>query len=248
MDFNLQDFRWPCDIGFRVEVHDTNHRLRNCTFDDDGNMIPRDLFRSADSQACFDHLRWQRPGGPFISFFTTWSAALQRRQWVIDRGATSPVIVAVYLRELLSVYDAYGIARALNLPDPNASLNEVLLHGGIAANSSRILAMFHGQTALENIALSTEGLVVMIRIPGDFILGVQTTMHVGTGYQLDCTERLEQEVYARTGARAYIKVLLLMLTMGNISYMSEIDTYDGSIVISWPLTGVQWRMEPPATG
>ncbi|KAH7112663.1 hypothetical protein EDB81DRAFT_826995 [Dactylonectria macrodidyma] len=106
MAFDLQTFRRPCDIGFRVEVHDADHPRRNCTFDPGGNMRARDPSHTGDAQACLDHLRWRRSGGPFISFFTNWNAALRRQRWMIEQeqGATEVLIVAVWLKGLPGVW------------------------------------------------------------------------------------------------------------------------------------------------
>lgn len=108
-------------------------------------MRARDPSRAGDAQACLDHLRWRRSEGPFISFFTNWNAALRRQQWMIEQeqGATEVLIVAVWLKGLPVVYDAFSIADALNIESPNRFLHEVLIYGGISADRYRILAILY---------------------------------------------------------------------------------------------------------
>lgn len=132
--------------GMSHWVHDVHHPRRNCTFDQLGNMRARNPSRSADARACLDHLSWRRPGGPFISFFTSWNAALHWRQWMIKQGATEVVIVAVWLEGLPGIYDAFMMARALGFKNQRLDrfLYEVLVYGGVSADSYRVLAMFHG--------------------------------------------------------------------------------------------------------
>jgi hypothetical protein len=87
MTFNLQNHRWLCDIGFRVEVHDTYHYHQSSTFDREGNMVARHSDRQADRQSCNDHLHQRRRAGLFMSFFRTWHAALQRWKQMKKEGA-----------------------------------------------------------------------------------------------------------------------------------------------------------------
>lgn len=97
MPFNLDACRRECGVAFRVEAHDDHHLRQNCTFDDDGNMKPRDPWCKNIAQAYKNHLSWKRVGTPFISFFTNWNAALRRRQWMLEQGARKVLIVAVWL-------------------------------------------------------------------------------------------------------------------------------------------------------
>ncbi|WKT53773.1 hypothetical protein QSH57_004357 [Fusarium oxysporum f. sp. vasinfectum] len=240
MAFNLQEFHWPCDIGFRVEVHN-NHHLRNCTFDEHGNMIARNPSRPGDAQACRDHLMWQGPGGPFVSFFTNWNAALQRRQWMIKHGATEVVIVAVWLKELPGIYDAFAIARVLGLKKLNVFLYEVLIHGRISADSYRILAMFHGIQSTVDVALCVDRMAMMAEMPGDFIGGVQARTLVCIRHLPKATDRLRDEMYARTGTRDDAKFLPLALSIANVAYSCELNA--AGTVITCPSAGLGWRTE-----
>lgn len=96
MAFDLQDYRCQRNIGFRVEAHG-----QNCTFDDDGNMVARNPWRTGDAQACSDHLRWEPREGPFISFFTSWNAALKRQQLMLRRGAEDIVDMGLAMKIVL---------------------------------------------------------------------------------------------------------------------------------------------------
>ncbi|WXC51015.1 hypothetical protein QX201_010720 [Fusarium graminearum] len=181
MAFNLQGYHRPCDIGFRVESHG-NHRLQNCRFDEHGDIIARDPLRPGNAQACRDHLLWKRRGGPFVSFFTDWNAALRRRKWVVEEGATQVVIVAIWLKGLSGIYDAFEIANSLGLKKPGKPdlfRHEVLIHGGISADSYRILAMFPGVQPTVDIALCVPNMTMMVEVPRDFIAGVQVNTLMG---------------------------------------------------------------------
>ncbi|KAH7199208.1 hypothetical protein BKA60DRAFT_583176 [Fusarium oxysporum] len=243
MAFNLQEFHWPCDIGFRVEVHN-NHRLQNCTFDENGNMIARNPSRPGDAQACRDYLLWQRPGGPFVSFFTNWYAALRRRQWMIEQGATEVVIVAVWLKELSRIYDAFAIARVLGLEKvdkPDLFLYEVLIHGEISADSYRILAMFRGIQPTVDIALCVHKMNMMVEVPGDFIVGVQVRTFICTRRLPDLTVKLGDEIYMHTGRSDDAKLFPLVLSMANLAYLYEANA--AGTVITCPSAGLGWRIE-----
>ncbi|KAI8648836.1 hypothetical protein NCS56_01499600 [Fusarium sp. Ph1] len=243
MAFDLQTFRRACDIGFRVEVHDADHPRRNCTFDQGGNMRARDPSRTGDAQACLDHLRWWRLEGPFISFSTNWNTALRRRRRMIEQeqGATEVLIVAVWLKGLPGVYDAFSIADALNIESPDRFLHEVLIHGGISADSYRILAILHGIQTTEDVALSVDGMAMMANMPGDFIAGVQRTTLIGIRQLPDPTDRLRDEIYALTGTRDDAKFLLLTLSIANIAYFCESDA--AATTITCPFVGLGWRID-----
>ncbi|KID90370.1 hypothetical protein MAJ_10966, partial [Metarhizium majus ARSEF 297] len=265
MDFDLQAFRRPCAIGFRVEVHDQGHRFQNCTFQGQhGNMRAHDHLRVADRQTCLYHLRGRpedpcycrRPkedcvcnrwwtGSPLISFFTNWNAALRRRQRMIDEGATEVLIIAVWLKGLPGVYDAYSIASALDLRNNNnldPFLHEVWIHGGISADSYRILAMFHGTDNLEELALRVDGLTMMVWIPGGFIHAARARTYNG---RPDATDTLRNEIQARTGIIDNTKFLHLALSIGNVSYTVQ-NNNASTEIIAWPFGGMNWRVAPIA--
>lgn len=201
MTFDLQSCRRRCSVGFRVEVLDVRHPRRNCTFDQHGNMGARNPSRSADARACFDHLSWRGSGGPFISFFTNWNAALHRRQRMIEQGATEVVIVAVWLEGFPGIYDAFMMARALGFGNQQLDpfLYEVLVYGGVSADSYRVLAMFHGIQPREGVALSVDGLTMMAEMPGDFVAGVPNRTRNGIRHRPNLTDKLRDEVHTHIG-------------------------------------------------
>ncbi|KAL6791965.1 hypothetical protein J3E68DRAFT_57605 [Trichoderma sp. SZMC 28012] len=236
MAFDLQNYRCQRNIGFRVEADG-----QNCTFDDDGNMVARNPWRTGDAQACSDHLRWRPREGPFISFFTSWNAALRRRQWMLNNGAREVIIVAVWLKGLPLVYDAWRIARDLNLNNLHRFENEVLVHGGIPADSYRILAIFHGKGNIKEAALHLEGLNTTVEVPGEFIDGVSIKKNIGGKH--DAAELLRDELYTHTGTRDDAKFIPLVLCMANLTYDRKVDDNTGAmILVSFgPFGGIGWR-------
>lgn len=250
MRFDVESFRRRCAIAFRVEVHDQGHYFRNCTFyDRNGNMRAHNPQRNSDTQACLDHLLpWQRKhcfrcrqageplcqrckGSPFISFFTDWNAALRRRQRMIDEGAKEVLIVAVWLQDLPGIYDAFSIAQALGLQNLDPFLKEIWVHGGISADSYRILAIFPGTKITEEVALRVNRLTMMVQMPGGFLRGVRTWSHNGVQFRPDATDALQEEIQSCTGIVSNVKFPHLALSIGDVSY-SEND--DGSLKIIWP--------------
>ncbi|KAL7959981.1 hypothetical protein V8C34DRAFT_277926 [Trichoderma compactum] len=190
MAFDLQTYRCQRSIGFRVEVHDENHPYQNCTFND-GDMIARNPWRTGDAQACRDHFRWgSRRRGPFISFFTSWKAALRRQQLMLSRGAEEVDIVAVWLNGLSLAYDAFRIARDLGLDNLEWFRNEVLVHGAIYADSYRILAILPGNGNTKEAALHIDGLNRTVEIYQESLLmgSASGGILVGSLMQLNCFE------------------------------------------------------------
>ncbi|KAL7909476.1 hypothetical protein GGI35DRAFT_384053 [Trichoderma velutinum] len=217
MAFDLQTYRRQPTIGFRVKAYG-----QNCTFDDDGNMIARNPCRTGNAQACEDHLRWRRRKGPFISFFTSWSAAIRRQQWMLDDGVKEVIIVAVWLNGLPLVYDALQIAQDLRLGRLRRFQNEVLVYGGISADSYRILSVFHGRGEIKKAALHVNGLSVTVEIPEEFIDEVSTERDISVKLD-DATEMLRDEIYSRTGTRDDTKFIPLVLSMAELSYFRKVD-------------------------
>ncbi|GAB0139118.1 hypothetical protein EsDP_00007333 [Epichloe bromicola] len=261
MRFDVQAFRRRCAFAFRVEVHDQDHYFRNCTFyDRNGNMRAHNPQRNGDAQAYFEHLSpWQRKycfcrrreeeplcerckGSPFISFFTDWNAALRRRQRMIDEGAKEVLTVAVWLQDLPGIYDAYSIARALGFQNPRPFKNEVWVHGGISADSYRILAIFSGTKMTEEVALRVNGSTVMVQMPGGFIRGVRTRSHDGVQFRPDATDALREEMQSLTGIIDNAKFLHLARSIGNTPYRSQNN--NASPEITWPFGGMCWRAAP----
>ncbi|KAK3310631.1 uncharacterized protein B0T15DRAFT_44243 [Chaetomium strumarium] len=213
MPFDIDDFKWPCEIGFRVEVHDHEHWLNNCTFDQYGNMKSREPNRTPDEQACLDHFNWRcRRPGPFISMYANnWNKALDRRRWYLEKGATNVVIVAVWLKKL-PVYDAYTLAGFLRIPDNKCDPDELLVLGGIAADQYRILATFDGMGNPGRALLSLNGLNVDVLLPPAFIGGNEHAY----GFLPNATDKLRDEFYSCTGERDGIKFCKLAIALAGI--------------------------------
>ncbi|KAJ4860516.1 hypothetical protein T069G_05504 [Trichoderma breve] len=200
-------------------------------------MRARNPSRTADAQACSDHLQWRPREGPFISFFTSWNAALQRQQLVLRRRAEEVVIVAVWLKGLPVVYDALQIAERLGLGNLDRSQNEVLVYGEISADSYRILAICNGNGNIKEAALHLDGLNTDVRIPGEFIDGVSIKRSIDG--KPDVTELLRDELYTRTGTRDDAKFIPLVLSMADLTYFREVD--NAGPMILWSFGGRGWR-------
>jgi hypothetical protein len=218
MSFDLDQFRWSCDIGYRVEVHDQLHIYRNSTFDGHGNMVVRDPHRHDYQQACWDHLSARTVGGPFMSFFRTWQAALRRWQRMRKLGAQNVFIVAVWLKGLGGVYDAYEISQTLRFGSSDPFLYEILVHGGISAQEYRILAVFRG-SCLEDTVLCLDEMIATGQLPNEFLAGTcQSTVNFGR-YLPDCTDRLWEELYMRTGTKNIKQFLGLGFSIAGWPYV-----------------------------
>ncbi|KAF4437744.1 hypothetical protein FACUT_5459 [Fusarium acutatum] len=130
-------------IGFRVECHDktcgfaSQHPINFSSIRPRGYVSDDDFWQTAEN-----HLLWKPVRTPFVSFFRSWERALNWRKHLIERGSRGIIIVAVWLKDLSGVYDAYNIAQHLPArKDSNSSselrrkLNgfrgELLVQGGI---------------------------------------------------------------------------------------------------------------------
>ncbi|KAL6690420.1 hypothetical protein J3F84DRAFT_211737 [Trichoderma pleuroticola] len=181
-----------------------------------------------------------RGGGAFISFFTSWSAALRRRQFMLSWAAEEVVIVAVWLKGLPLVYDALRIAEDLGLDNLGRFRNEVLVHGGVSADSYRILAILPGNGNIKEAVLHLDGLDTEVHIPGEFIDGVSIKRDIGG--KPDATELLRDELYTRTGTRDDANFIPLVLSMADLTYFGEVD--DAGTMILLSSGGRGWRFPP----
>ncbi len=104
---------------------------------------------------------------------------MARRQVFINEGAQDVVIIAVWLKDLPNVYSAYDVAHALQFSGRQLGQDrdEILVCGGIFADSYRILALFRGILPPEDIAISLPGLRFEVRVPGNFVLGIGDHCH-----------------------------------------------------------------------
>ncbi|KAK4235006.1 hypothetical protein C8A03DRAFT_46782 [Achaetomium macrosporum] len=168
------------------------------------------------AQTCRDHLNWNsRRPGPFISMCTNWNKALARRSQYLDQGATSVVIVAVWLKGLSAVYDAYDLAASLGIPDSNRDwhLHEVLVLGGIWADQYRILVRFDGVGEPERALLLFDRFAARPRIPPAFIEGLPKRIELGMAPLPYATNRLRDAIYSNTGTRDDVKFYELVISI-----------------------------------
>lgn len=227
-------------IGFRVECHSGNslyinvHRMNN-----NGSISPHALpnkslfWRHAD-----DHLSWKHKDTPFLSFFRSWKRVMDWREKRITGGTKQVRIIAVFLKGLPHVYNAYEVARLLGYPSyPNPQpgirrrlenhLDELLVHDGIGGCSYRVLACFEGDTLnTENISLSP--LVNDQIVNGERFL-FDTTIPRGSLWTVSdntTTERLMDEIHRCTGAPDDFKLCALVLRMCG-RYLDHKDGSDG---------------------
>lgn len=126
------------------------------------------------------------------------------------RKAGNANIVAVWLKGLRNVYDAYDVAQWLGYWSRNDNgrrnlddhLDEYLIYGGISADEYRILAIFDGER-LEDTCLSTSLLSGRAEIPSGFLR---------TGLGETVVQKLENEIYQRTGVCGESDQLLRLVT------------------------------------
>ncbi|KAF5691217.1 hypothetical protein FDENT_3563 [Fusarium denticulatum] len=210
-------------IGFRVECHD-----KNCDFASEhainfSSIRPRCYISDDDFwQAAEDHLLWDRIRTPFVSFFRSWERALKWRKHLIGRGGREITIVAVWLKDLSGVYDAYNIAqRLVARQDPNSSSRlrrnldnyrgELLVQGGIDYTEYRILACFKGDSPkIERRYISP-----MLKFPEQrlSVYIPRGTLPIYGNSNLSVTQQLEYEMLSLTGVRSDVKLCLLVLAM-----------------------------------
>lgn len=232
---SLPESRRPC-LGFRVEYHENRTLF-------DGNMAPRDrsahILRKQFPRILDTHLSWTLEHTPFISFFNSWERAMRWRKWLLEKkGATSVVIIAVWLKDELAVYDAYKIAIALGYArhslDRRRRLEhhegEFLVHGGISADNYRILACFEGNTASNHQILLRPFPSALITycatIPADSL--------PNDGNE-NRTEELRSEMYSLIGARNDMKFCALVLAMCCCNWELEQRGHTFTIqAFSWP--------------
>ncbi|KAI4164367.1 MAG: hypothetical protein LQ342_002014 [Letrouitia transgressa] len=180
-------------VLLRVECHDKNSLAYNGTFKD-FDMVARDPKRPITRQGFDDCLSWAFVKTPFIPFTNSWRRALQRRRKLIEKGEKDVVIIAIWSKELLNVYDAYDVAKMLGYPGKRLEyhLDEFLVYGGISADDYRVLAIFDGQKEQEDIALHMSGLQGSITVPDSFMTDIPGRT---------AKEKLENEIYRNTDIR-----------------------------------------------
>ncbi|KAF5588895.1 hypothetical protein FPANT_6455 [Fusarium pseudoanthophilum] len=210
-------------IGFRVECYDKYCDFANQHSINFSSIRPRCYISDDDFwQAAENHLSWKRDRTPFVSFFRSWERALNWRKRLIKRGGREIIIVAVWLKDLSGVYDAYNIAqRLVAFQDPSSSSRlrrnldnyrgELLVQGGIDYTKYRILACFKGDSPeIERRSISPllkhpeRSLVVSIP---------RGTLPVYGNSNLSVTQQLEYEMLSLTGVRNDVQLCALVLAM-----------------------------------
>lgn len=137
-------------LGFRVEGSNETcfsassrwspSSTKGPRFNNMTTMSPRSYsFRCQPTAEQFrSHLMWKTSTpSPLVSFYTTWNAALRRRNLFIEWGATEIWIYAVYIHDHDYIYDAYEVAQKLDIPRDAAFFkDEILLLNGVVLRSS----------------------------------------------------------------------------------------------------------------
>jgi len=185
----------------------TGHRLNN-----NGGIYP-DVFPAEYNfwDKADDHMSWRPVDSPFVSFFRTWERAMYWRENLIrNRGGRGIRIIAVWLKGLTKVYDAYEIARHLGYPrDLRRVLehhrHEILVEGGIHGDDYRVLAIFDSD-ALDEEAVSLSPLTGSQK-------RYEATIPRGSLPGTIATDSLRDAIHMLTGTRDDFKLYLLVLKM-----------------------------------
>ncbi|KAL5585263.1 hypothetical protein FOVSG1_014652 [Fusarium oxysporum f. sp. vasinfectum] len=210
-------------IGFRVECHDKNCGFASQHSIDFSSIRPRCYISDDDFwQAAEDHLSWKHIRTPFVSFFRSWESALNWRKRLIERGGREIIIIAVWLKDLSEVYDAYNIAqRLLGRKDLNSSSRlrrnldcfrgELLVQGGIDYMEHRILACFEG----DSLEIERRSISPLIKFPErSLVVSIpRGTLPTYGNSNLSITQQLEYEMLSLTGVRNDAKLCVLVLAM-----------------------------------
>ncbi|EWG49590.1 hypothetical protein FVEG_09078 [Fusarium verticillioides 7600] len=211
-------------IGFRVECHD-NINLSSirprCYISDD------DFWQAAES-----HLSWKPVRTPFVSFFRSWERALKWRKRLIKRKGKGIMIVAVWLKDLSGVYDAYNIAQCLidhQGPSSSSELREkldyfrgeLLVQGGIDYTEYRILACFQG----DNPEIERRPISPLLKSPErSLAMSIpRGTLSIYGKSNLSITQQLECEMLSLTGVRNDVKLCVLVLAMCDCEMEMEME-------------------------
>ncbi|RKL47384.1 hypothetical protein BFJ72_g2375 [Fusarium proliferatum] len=210
-------------IGFRVECHDKNCDFASQHSINFGSIRPRCGISVVDFwHAAEDHLSWKHIRTPFVSFFRSWERALNWRKRLIERGGKGIMIVAVWLKDLSGVYDAYNIAQRLVArqgPNSNSHLRwnldncrgELLVQGGINYMEYRILACFKG----DSLEIERRSISPLLKFPEhELVVSIpRGTLPIYGNSNLSITHQLEYEMLSLTGVRNDAKLCALVLAM-----------------------------------
>ncbi|CAG7559567.1 unnamed protein product [Fusarium equiseti] len=205
-------------IGFRVECQSVRIGIATRHVLDEGGIHPDIVPAGYNFRDKADaHMSWRHVDSPFVSFFRTWDRAMRWRKNLIEvRGGRGIRIIAVWLKGLTKVYDAYEIAISLGYPRGILELfrHEILVEGGIHGNDYRVLAIFNGDTPGEE-AIGLTPLAI------DPERGYRATIPRGSLPGATATESLRDEMYSLMGTGNDFKLYLLVLEMGGFKYICE---------------------------
>jgi len=170
-------------------------------------------------RACDNHLSWNPTADtPFLSFFTCWGQALQRRRYLQNQGKQGIVIIAVWAKDIHHLYKAEDIARALGYNNSGQDRRrklayfryEYLVWGGIAADDYRILGVFSGDgpersVLLRSLTNTIHTHTFQASLPGDF---------GDNAIRRDVSREVLDEMYSCTGVIDADKYNVLVACMG----------------------------------
>ncbi|KAF5596244.1 hypothetical protein FPCIR_4166 [Fusarium pseudocircinatum] len=210
-------------IGFRVECHDKNCDFASQHSINFSSIRPRCYISDDDFwQAAENHLSWKHVRTPLVSLFRPWERALKWRERLIKRGGREVMIVAVWLKDLSGVYDAYNIAQRLVArqdPNPSSRLRqnldncrgELLVQGGIDYTEYRILACFQGDSP----EIESRSISPLLKYPErSLVVSIpRGTLPIYGNSNLSVTQQLEYEMLSLTGVRNDAKLCALVLAM-----------------------------------
>ncbi|KAI1032859.1 hypothetical protein LB504_006515 [Fusarium proliferatum] len=197
-------------IGFRVECHDKNGDFASQHSINFSSIRPRCYISDEDFwQAAEDHLSWKSIRTPFVSFFRSWERALNWRKGLIERGGKRIMIVAVWLKDLSGVYDAYNIAQRLVArqdPNPNSRLRQNL------DNYRGELLVQGGGDSLE---IERRSISPLLKFPEHkLVVSIpRGTLPIYDNSNLSIIHQLEYEMLSLTGVRNDAKLCVLVLAM-----------------------------------
>lgn len=180
-------FRTPYSHGLAFRVLASGGNVAN-----HADVLARNPAKLPTYQSIRNHLRWKRRPSPWVSLYTSWSAAMRRAKWYHQRGAVTVDIAIVNLdRHQARCFDAAEAARML-VPEINPKFfcNEVLLWCGV-----------DDYAVLAYIYYGSEGWIGAG--PGVWI-GRDPPQLVSTWDS--CKDGLLREVYVRTGVVDYDSV------------------------------------------
>ncbi|KAF5614393.1 uncharacterized protein FSUBG_273 [Fusarium subglutinans] len=201
-------------IGFRVECHDFMRKhvsKQQIQLGMNGRRVYRSRRKSSVPETSPEPLHLE--------------SAVRRRDHLSRWGASNVLIIAIWLEDR-EVYDAEEIAKSLGYVDcpttPDEETRKLHLHtdeifitGGILASENRILAAFGEKNEKENDKVE---LVLISKLTNEKrdVLSVMMAEEVerenviGKG---EITKGLASELFRRTGAVAYEKYYVLVLSI-----------------------------------